>query len=214
MENPPKKWFRLSPGRRDPPALRLPHPLHRRGQGRQGRGGRAALHLGSGLARRRRARRPAGEGHLALGLGRARGARPRCASTTGCSPSRTPAGGDADFRATLNPASLETLTEARVEPALAEAAPGARFQFERLGYFCVDTRRLQARRAGLQPHRAAQGRLEQDREEVEGTGRGLGGEGVSEEAGAGQPWCRDTGSARATRSQYRAPEARRRGQRR
>ena len=49
-----------------------------------------------------------------------------------------PGGGD-DFRATLNPASLETLTEARIEPALAEAAPGARFQFERLGYFCVDT---------------------------------------------------------------------------
>lgn len=44
-----------------------------------------------------------------------------------------------DFQATLNPASLETLTEARLEPALAEAASGARFQFERLGYFCVDT---------------------------------------------------------------------------
>ena len=47
-------------------------------------------------------------------------------------------GASEDFRATLNPASLETLTQARVEPALAEAAPGARFQFERLGYFCVD----------------------------------------------------------------------------
>jgi glutaminyl-tRNA synthetase len=49
-----------------------------------------------------------------------------------------PSGGDADFRTTLNPASLETLTEARLEPSLAEAAPGARFQFERLGYFCAD----------------------------------------------------------------------------
>jgi len=37
----------------------------------------------------------------------------------------------------LNPDSLETLT-CRVEPSLAEAAPGARYQFERLGYFCVD----------------------------------------------------------------------------
>jgi glutaminyl-tRNA synthetase len=50
-----------------------------------------------------------------------------------------PSGGDADFRTTLNPNSLETLTNAAVEPALAQAAPGTRFQFERLGYFCVDT---------------------------------------------------------------------------
>ena len=46
--------------------------------------------------------------------------------------------GDADFRASLNPVSLETLTEAAVEPSLAGAAPGGRYQFERLGYFCVD----------------------------------------------------------------------------
>jgi glutaminyl-tRNA synthetase len=39
----------------------------------------------------------------------------------------------------LNPASLEVLTDCKVEPGLAEASPGQRFQFERLGYFCVDT---------------------------------------------------------------------------
>jgi glutaminyl-tRNA synthetase len=44
----------------------------------------------------------------------------------------------ADFKANLNPASLETLTECRVEPGLAAAQPGARYQFERLGYFCAD----------------------------------------------------------------------------
>ena len=38
----------------------------------------------------------------------------------------------------LNPASLEVLTGCRVEPALAQAAPGSGFQFERHGYFCVD----------------------------------------------------------------------------
>ncbi|HET6331266.1 MAG TPA: glutamine--tRNA ligase/YqeY domain fusion protein [Holophagaceae bacterium] len=43
-----------------------------------------------------------------------------------------------DWRATLNQASLEVLSEARLEPALAEAKPGDRFQFERLGYFCAD----------------------------------------------------------------------------
>jgi glutaminyl-tRNA synthetase len=45
---------------------------------------------------------------------------------------------DGDFRQLLNPNSLETLTSCRVEPSLAGAAPGSRYQFERLGYFCVD----------------------------------------------------------------------------
>jgi glutaminyl-tRNA synthetase len=43
-----------------------------------------------------------------------------------------------DFTANLNPNSLEVLTDAELEPSLANAAPGSRFQFERLGYFCVD----------------------------------------------------------------------------
>ncbi len=42
-----------------------------------------------------------------------------------------------DFRAHLNPNSLETLT-CYVEPSLAGATPGTRYQFERLGYFYVD----------------------------------------------------------------------------
>ena len=42
-----------------------------------------------------------------------------------------------DFTANLNPNSLEIL-HAKVEPSLASAAVGDRFQFERLGYFCVD----------------------------------------------------------------------------
>jgi glutaminyl-tRNA synthetase len=43
-----------------------------------------------------------------------------------------------DFRATINPDSLEVLPDALVEPALAEAHAGDRFQFTRLGYFCID----------------------------------------------------------------------------
>jgi glutaminyl-tRNA synthetase len=43
-----------------------------------------------------------------------------------------------DFIAALNPASMEIVSDARVEPSLAGAAAGSRFQFERLGYFCVD----------------------------------------------------------------------------
>ncbi len=44
----------------------------------------------------------------------------------------------ADFKANLNPDSLETLAACRVEPSLAAAKPGFRCQFERRGYFCVD----------------------------------------------------------------------------
>jgi glutaminyl-tRNA synthetase len=43
-----------------------------------------------------------------------------------------------DWLANFNSKSLELLTECRVEPYLADAKPGERFQFERLGYFCAD----------------------------------------------------------------------------
>jgi glutaminyl-tRNA synthetase len=42
-----------------------------------------------------------------------------------------------DYREFINPKSLEVLS-AKVEPSLKEAVPGDKFQFERLGYFCVD----------------------------------------------------------------------------
>lgn len=44
-----------------------------------------------------------------------------------------------DYKSNLNPKSLETLTSCKVEPSLEGAAPGSRYQFERLGYFFVDT---------------------------------------------------------------------------
>ena len=43
-----------------------------------------------------------------------------------------------DWRESLNPHSLETLTSAKLEPALKGLPAGTRVQFERLGYFCVD----------------------------------------------------------------------------
>ncbi|MBM3830257.1 MAG: glutamine--tRNA ligase [Verrucomicrobia bacterium] len=42
-----------------------------------------------------------------------------------------------DYKATLNPRSLEVVS-AKLEPSLMQATPAARYQFERLGYFCVD----------------------------------------------------------------------------
>ncbi len=44
-----------------------------------------------------------------------------------------------DFTANLNPNSLEVIAHAKVEPSLASATTGGRYQFERLGYFCVDS---------------------------------------------------------------------------
>jgi glutaminyl-tRNA synthetase len=44
-----------------------------------------------------------------------------------------------DFTAYLNPESFEMLKSCRVEPSLADAAPGSAFQFERVGYFCTDS---------------------------------------------------------------------------
>jgi glutaminyl-tRNA synthetase len=51
-------------------------------------------------------------------------------------PDDVPEGGD--YKANLNPHSLEVLPSCWVEPSLAGAAAGNRYQFERLGYFCVD----------------------------------------------------------------------------
>lgn len=45
------------------------------------------------------------------------------------------------FLVNLNPDSLQVLTGCKLEPMLGSAAPGERFQFERVGYFCMDTAR-------------------------------------------------------------------------
>jgi glutaminyl-tRNA synthetase len=51
-------------------------------------------------------------------------------------PDDAPAG--SDYKANLNPKSLEVVRGCLVEPSLARAEPGSRWQFERVGYFCVD----------------------------------------------------------------------------
>jgi glutaminyl-tRNA synthetase len=43
-----------------------------------------------------------------------------------------------EFTANLNPNSLEVISQAKLEPSLANPPVGSRYQFERLGYFCVD----------------------------------------------------------------------------
>jgi glutaminyl-tRNA synthetase len=48
-------------------------------------------------------------------------------------------GGD-DWKSDLNPSSMEILDHARIEPSLSAAKPEDVFQFERQGYFCVDSK--------------------------------------------------------------------------
>jgi glutaminyl-tRNA synthetase len=43
-----------------------------------------------------------------------------------------------DFMSGLNPNSLEVIHDAKLEPSLASAKPQERYQFERVGYICVD----------------------------------------------------------------------------
>jgi glutaminyl-tRNA synthetase len=50
-----------------------------------------------------------------------------------------PGKGDSDFLTQMNPASLDVIADAKIEPSVANAEPGTRYQFERLGYFCVDS---------------------------------------------------------------------------
>jgi glutaminyl-tRNA synthetase len=52
-------------------------------------------------------------------------------------PNDYPDGGS--FLDNLNPDSLEVITDAKLEPSLAKAKAGDRFQFERVGYFCLDS---------------------------------------------------------------------------
>jgi len=52
--------------------------------------------------------------------------------------SEDPGAGGRDPLTDLNPSSLERLTASKVEPSLASAVPGTRYQFERQGYFCAD----------------------------------------------------------------------------
>jgi len=139
MENPPRKFFRLAPGRE----VRLRYayfikcvevvkdengevielhctydPATRGGDAPDGRKVKATLHWVSA------AHSLPAEARLYDRL------------FTREDPLDVPQG--EDWKSNINPKSLEVLRDCRVEPALRGAAPGMRLQFERLGYFCVD----------------------------------------------------------------------------
>ncbi|HSO61807.1 MAG TPA: glutamine--tRNA ligase/YqeY domain fusion protein [Desulfobacterales bacterium] len=142
MEEPPKKFFRLAPGREvrlryayfitcveavkdtatgEVTELRCTYdPATRGGDAPDGRRVQGTLHWVS--ARHAAAAEVRLYDHL----------------FTRENPDETEAG--RHFTDHLNPRSLEVLTGCKLEPGLASASPGDRFQFERLGYFCADAR--------------------------------------------------------------------------
>ena len=131
------------------------------------RGRRAALHLRPGHARRRRARRPQGEGHDPLGVGGARASTPRCGSTTACSPTPDPerrAGGTATSPRTSTRTRSRWSRRRRSSRAWRTRRPARASSSSALGYFCVDPD-SDARPAGLQPHRRPARHVGEDREE-------------------------------------------------
>ena len=136
MENPPKKFFRLSPGREvrlryayfltcreviknvagDVVELRCTYdPATRGGNAPDGRKVQATLHWVSAT-------------HSVE-------TEVRLYNQLFTSPDP---GADGDFDKDINPNSLEVLSDCRVEPALTEAKQGEAIQFERQGYFCLD----------------------------------------------------------------------------
>jgi glutaminyl-tRNA synthetase len=52
-------------------------------------------------------------------------------------PDKAPEG--QDWRVNINPESLNVINDAKIEPSVADAEPGTHYQFERLGYFCIDS---------------------------------------------------------------------------
>jgi glutaminyl-tRNA synthetase len=142
MEEPPKKFFRLAPGRE----VRLRNaylvtcteavkdasgaivelrgtydPATRGGDAPDGRKVKATLHWVSAAH--------AADAEVRL--------YDRLFTTE--DPDGLAAKSDVDITTLLNPGSLEVLKGCKVEPMLAAAAPGSRFQFERLGYFAADS---------------------------------------------------------------------------
>ena len=137
MENPPKKFFRLSPGQEvrlryayfitcreavkdasgEVVELRCTYdPATKGGNAPDGRKVKATLHWVSA------ARAVPAEVRIYNNLF-----------------TRPDPGAEGDFTKDLNPNSLEVLSEAMVEPALGAAREGDAIQFERQGYFCLDS---------------------------------------------------------------------------
>ena len=135
-ESPPKKFFRLSPGREV--RLRYAYILKCERAVKDAAGAVTELRCSydpESLSGSTAARRVKGTLHW-VSAPQARDAEVRMYDRL--FQSADPGEGGRDPLQDLNPNSFERVTGCKIEPALAEAPPGTRFQFERLGYFCVD----------------------------------------------------------------------------
>src|SRR5688572_15958748 len=136
MESPPKKFFRLSPG--SEVRLRYAYILKCEHVVKDATGGITELRCTydpESLKGATAARRVKGTIHW-VSARHAHEAEVRIYDRLFQSPD--PGADGRDPLDDLNPVSLARVAGCRIEPSLAGAAPGARFQFERLGYFCVD----------------------------------------------------------------------------
>ena len=139
-EDPPKKWFRLAPGRE----VRLKHTYYitcqevikdeQTGEVIELRCTYDPESRGGWTPDRRRVR---GTLHW-VSATHAIDAEVRLYDHFFTKPNPEDAEDDEDFTSNVNPNSLETLTSCKVEPSLADSDPGSRYQFLRLGYFCTD----------------------------------------------------------------------------
>ena len=136
MENPPKKFYRLSPGREV--RLRYAYFITCR---------EAVKNSAGEVTELRCTYDPATRGGNTPPDGRKVQATLHWVSAAHAVPAQVrlynqlfnrPDPSASDFAASLNPESLEILDDCRLEPALADAAPGEPVQFERQGYFCTD----------------------------------------------------------------------------
>jgi glutaminyl-tRNA synthetase len=140
MEEPPKKWFRLAPGQE----VRLKHAYYVTCTGvvkDEATGEVIEVHCTYDPATRggwsEDGRRVRGTLHW-VSAGHALEAKVRLYDHLFVKEDPNQVEEGQDFTANLNPNSLEVLTSARVEPSVAGAGPGSRYQFLRLGYFCID----------------------------------------------------------------------------
>jgi glutaminyl-tRNA synthetase len=138
-EDPPKQYFRLSPGREV--RLRYGYLVTCTGVVKDSSGQVTEVHCTYDPATRGGntpdGRKVKGTIHW-VSAGHAIDAEVRLYDNlfTKEDPNEVPEG--QDFTANLNPNSLEVVNTAKLEPSLRDAKPGARYQFERLGYFSID----------------------------------------------------------------------------
>ena len=176
-------------------SVRLLHHVHRGRQGRARRDRGAPLHVRSRDARRRRARRPEGEGHHPLGVGAARGRRRGAALRPAVlRETRTRPEGKT-FLDHLNPHSLEVLRGCRRSRV---RAGDRRHRFSSSGSATSVSIPIRARRARVQSHRVAARHLGADL----GQGRGQGRE-VATRTTANQAGVRLPGARRGVSSCFR-----------